>query len=191
VSDILGLDGPYVPPSELEIPVNAFRACDLSKPINVNRRFALVQSLEVAEHLRPEASDQFVDSLTKHSDIVLFSASPPGQGGENHVNERNYEYWRDRFAARGYAMLDWLRPRIVADHTVQYWYRYNAFLFVAERALDTVPASWRDTRVPARGPVADVSPALFRLRKRVVRTLPVSVQTSLSRLMSAARSAAP
>jgi hypothetical protein len=190
VLDTAGIDGPYVKSSDLEIPPESFHACDLTMPIDLARRFALVQSLEVAEHLPPEAARSFVGSLTRHADIVLFSASPPGQGGENHLNEQPYEFWRDRFAERGYGMIDWLRPRIQSDASVQYWYRYNCFLFVAECALRTVPADWQEARIPAGAPVPDVAPAIFRLRKQIVRVLPRPVQNSLSRLMSAARSAA-
>ena len=74
VLDTAGLDGPYVRSSDLEIPLESFHACDLTMPIDLARRFALVQSLEVAEHLPPKAARSFVGSLTRHADIVLFSA---------------------------------------------------------------------------------------------------------------------
>jgi hypothetical protein len=189
VLDTAGLDGHYVRSSDLEIPLESFHACDLTMPVDLGRRFALAQSLEVAEHLPPEAARSFVGSLTRHADIVLFSASPPGQGGENHLNEQPYEFWRERFAERGYVMIDWLRPRILSNTTVQYWYRYNCFLFVAECALGTVPVDWQEARIPAGAPVPDVAPAIFRLRRQIVRMLPRPFQNSLSRLMSAARSA--
>jgi hypothetical protein len=188
VLDTMGLDGPYVEVSDLEIPPQSFHACDLTVPIDLARRFALVQSLEVAEHLPPQAARPFVGSLTRHADIVLFSASSPGQGGENHLNEQPYDFWRDRFAEQGYVMIDWLRPRILTDSAIQYWYRYNCFLFVAESALGTVPADWREAQIPASAAVPDVAPVLFRMRKQVVRILPQNVQNSLSRLMSAVRS---
>lgn len=190
VRDTMGLDGFYVQPSDLEIPAERFHACDLTRPIDLGRRYDLVQSLEVAEHLPPDAAPAFVDSLVRHADVVLFSASVPGQGGENHLNERPYEYWRDRFAERGYVMIDWLRPRILDDTTVQYWYRYNCFLFVSESALPRVPAEWRAAQIPAGAPVPDVAPALFQVRKQIVKSLPRPLQNSLSRLMSALRSVA-
>ncbi|MDP6884692.1 MAG: hypothetical protein QF830_11185, partial [Rhodospirillales bacterium] len=43
-------------------------------------------SLEVAEHLPPDAAETFVATLVAHGRLVLFSAAPPGQGGLNHVN---------------------------------------------------------------------------------------------------------
>lgn len=84
------VDGDYV-----ENPmVKDFRAHDLSKPIDLGERFDLVQTLEVAEHLPETSASDFVDTLTRHGDIVLFSAAVKGQGGEHHVNEQPVEYWR-------------------------------------------------------------------------------------------------
>jgi len=52
VADVMGLDGDYVPIESMAVPVEKFRAVDLSKPIELGRRYDFVQSLEVAEHLR-------------------------------------------------------------------------------------------------------------------------------------------
>ena len=70
----------------LAIPRECFSAVDLNKSFEVDRRFDLAMSMEVAEHLVPESSANFVRSLTRLSDIVLFSAAVPGQGGTNHIN---------------------------------------------------------------------------------------------------------
>jgi hypothetical protein len=94
-----------------------------------------VQSLEVAEHVPATAAQTFVDCLVAHAPVVLFSAAVPGQGGDNHVNEQPYEYWRSLFADRGYRMYDFLRPQIVGTKAA-HWYRYNTFLF----ATRSVPA---------------------------------------------------
>ena len=53
----------------------------------MDRKFDLVVSLEVAEHLPSECAETFVDSLTGLGPIVLFSAAIPHQGGTNHANE--------------------------------------------------------------------------------------------------------
>ena len=188
VLDTMGLDGPYVEVSELEIPPQSFHACDLTVPIDLARRFALVQSLEVAEHLPPQAARPFVGSLTRHADIVLFSASSPGQGGENHLNEQPYDFWRDRFAEQGYVMIDWLRPAFSPTPLSSIGIGTIASCSSPNLALGTVPADWREAQIPASAAVPDVAPVLFRMRKQVVRILPQNVQNSLSRLMSAVRS---
>ena len=87
VKTIQGYDGNWVLDAEaLAIPRECFSAVDLNKSFEVDRRFDLAMSMEVAEHLVPESSANFVRSLTRLSDIVLFSAAVPGQGGTNHIN---------------------------------------------------------------------------------------------------------
>src|SRR5215467_13018648 len=86
VEDFYGLDGEYVDRNMLEIPHQRFLAVDLTKPIQLNRQFDLVVSLEVAEHLPDNCAEMFVDSLTKLGRVILFSAAIPHQGGTRHVN---------------------------------------------------------------------------------------------------------
>ena len=64
--------------------------------------------------------------------FILFSAAVPGQGGEHHVNEQPYDYWRKRFAEAGFTAYDFVRPRIAADNGISFWYRYNIILFVRD-----------------------------------------------------------
>src|SRR6266480_4285442 len=51
VADIHGIDGPYVDQSSLEIPPSSFTSVDLNEHFDLGRRFDLVQSLEVGEHI--------------------------------------------------------------------------------------------------------------------------------------------
>jgi hypothetical protein len=101
--------------------------------------------------------------------MVLFSAAPPGQGGEGHINERPYEFWRGLFAARGYTAFDCIRPAIAGRLKLPYWYRFNTLLYVHGR--NKIPFAIPGC-LPAAEPVPDVSPPLFRLRKTVFRLLP-------------------
>lgn len=66
--------------------------------------YSLVTCFEVAEHIEPEFADVFLDNLCFFSNRILMSAAGPGQGGVHHVNCQPFEYWRDKMAARGYAM---------------------------------------------------------------------------------------
>ena len=81
IRDLMGLDGEYVDRTQLYVPQGQFLAYDLSAPIELGRRFDLVVSCEVAEHLPPECSAQFVTSLTRLSPAVLFSAACPAPEG--------------------------------------------------------------------------------------------------------------
>ncbi|MBM4343277.1 MAG: methyltransferase domain-containing protein [Deltaproteobacteria bacterium] len=179
--DVVGVDGDYVDRAALRIDGDRFLARDLAQPIDLGRRFDVVQSVEVAEHLPASAAEGFVATLCRHGEIVLFSAAPPGQGGEHHVNERPYAWWRDLFAARGYRLYDCVRPQLVGDAQVQPWYRYNVFLYVHDHASARLPAEVAATRLADGAPVPDISPLPYRVRKAVVRLLPPQVADQLAR----------
>jgi len=85
---------------------------DYSTPSNNRaRRFDLISCLEVAEHLPLEAHQTLIETIARHlrpkpdfygeSGYVIFSAAPPGQGGEHHIGCRPAVQWRDLFHARG------------------------------------------------------------------------------------------
>lgn len=187
VQTVCGLDGDYVDRDSLHISPDAFFTRDVSQPINLNRRFDLVQSLEVAEHLPEASAAGFVETLTSHGNVVLFSAAPPGQGGAYHVNEQPYGYWRDLFAARRYALFDCLRPRIVNETGIQVWYRFNSFLFVHEDKVPELSGEVRASEIPKDRPVPDISPVSYRLRKAVVTLLPSFVQDRIANAVSRVR----
>ena len=60
VADVLAFDGDYVHTDQLVIPVDCFQAHDLTTPLDLGRRYDLVQSLEVAEHLPCAKAATFV-----------------------------------------------------------------------------------------------------------------------------------
>lgn len=178
-----GVDGDYVDRERLLIEPNFFHAADLAQPIDLERRFDLVQSLEVAEHIPAASASMFLETLTRHSDIVFFSAAAPGQGGEHHINEQPYEYWKSLFAEHGYDMFDCVRP-LLAGHgkTIQPWYLYNTFVYAHRNHVPNLPNTVRATRILEGQEVPDVSPIAYRLRKFIVRSLPRSSQDALARL---------
>jgi SAM-dependent methyltransferase len=134
VIDVKGIDGSYVSLQDLLIPPDKFQAMDLSSRLELDGRFDLVQSLEVAEHLPEAGALHFVEFLCSLGDVVLFSAAIPFQGGTNHINEQWPEYWAALFAQQGFVTLDVIRDRVWTDEKVAYYYAQNGLLFVrAER----------------------------------------------------------
>jgi SAM-dependent methyltransferase len=182
VEDVAGVDGKYVDRERLHIATDRFAARDLVEGFDLGRSFDLVSSLEVAEHLPATASAGFVDSLTRHGSMVLFSAAVPGQGGENHINEQSYEAWRSLFAAKGYRAFDPLRPAIRVDLRVEPWYRYNLLLYVHDDVIPGLPPEIASSLVPDGTSIPDLCPLPYRLRKAVLRQLPIAAVTSLAQL---------
>jgi hypothetical protein len=175
IKDYLGVDGDYVSVRNLMIPADRFVIRDLTKPFDLGRTFDLVTSLEVGEHILPEATDTYVDNLCRHSDAILFSAATPGQGGTFHVNEQRPDFWRKRFGARGYRAFDLVRPEVSGQRQVEPWYRYNTLLFVRGRALQRLAKRALTSEIKPEDPVPDFSPLTWRARNAVIRLLPVSV----------------
>ncbi|ACS43289.1 methyltransferase domain-containing protein [Methylorubrum extorquens] len=135
VPTLLGVDGEYVDRTRMRIDDSLFRSADITDPAALaaatgGARFDLAISLEVAEHLDPMHAASFVDSLTELSDVVLFSAAIPYQGGTHHVNEAWPEFWAILFRARGYEVVDLFRDRLWGDRRVSFWYRQNAVVYV-------------------------------------------------------------
>lgn len=129
ISDILGIDGMWVPKENLVIGKDKFKTHDLTAPFSLGRKFDLVMCIEVAEHLRETAADTLVDSLAAHGDLIMFSAAIPGQGGFCHVNEQFQDYWIARFRARGFVAYDPIRPQIWKHPDVPYYYGQNIIIF--------------------------------------------------------------
>ena len=178
---VVGVDGPYVDRGHLMIEQGEFRAADLGSPIDLGRRFDLVQSLEVAEHLSADRAAAFIDTLTAHGRLVLFSAAVPGQGGEHHVNEQPLEYWRAKFRDRGYLAVDCIRPQAAGNEAIQNWYRNNILLYVAESRLAALPEPLRVYRVPDGHKLREYWPLPDRVQQALLRQLPRGVVDHLSR----------
>lgn len=179
---VTGVDGDYVNREKLLIEEEEFFPADLAVGFALNEKFDLVQSLEVAEHLPSRSATGFVQSLCRHADIVLFSAAPPGQGGENHLNEQPYDYWRKQFQHQGFEMYDPLRLAISGKTEVKPWYRYNTFLYVRRNSSPELRSSLERYRIRDEQIIRDIAPPLYRVRKRIVRLLPVRAATLLATL---------
>jgi SAM-dependent methyltransferase len=180
-SDVVGVDGPDVDPTTLHIAASAFMVIDLVRPFDLSRRFDMVQCLEVAEHLPKDAADGLIDSLVRHGDVVLFSAAGPGQGGTHHVNEQPLEYWRQKFAVRGYVPFDMLRADMRTNRDVEPFYRYNIVLYANAMGQMRLSAEMRRSIVGPQAELTEHGSLAWRVRKVLLRPLPRAVVDRLAR----------
>ena len=158
VEDVLGVDGPWADRKKLEIPKGRFRVFDLKKPLRLGRRFDLVLSLEVAQHLPERCAQAFVSSLTGLGPAVLFSAAIPFQGGIGHVNEQWPEYWVEHFAREGYVPIDCVRKRVWGNPHVEWWFAQNTLLFAEKGYVERRPLLRRECEATCAGQLALVHP---------------------------------
>ncbi len=135
VSTIRGVDGHWIDDSTIKIPLENFERRKLDQELDIEGRFDLAMSVEVAEHMPPEAAPDFVAALCRLAPVVLFSAAIPHQGGVGHYNEQWPDYWAELFAAHGYRPIDVLRDDIWDDPAVTWWYKQNLVLYASDDAL--------------------------------------------------------
>ena len=72
----------------------------------------------------------------------MFSAAIPYQGGQNHINEQEPNYWIEKFENEGFKLFDILRPLFWDNTEVDSWYRQNMLLFTKNGNLLTTLDSY-------------------------------------------------
>ncbi len=178
LSDLRGLEGPWIQDSPLVVDPTLIQQMDLESPFTLGRRYDLAVCLEVAEHLSPAAATGFVDSLVAHADHILFSAAVPFQGGHHHLNEQLLSYWIAHFARHDYIPLDLFRARLWIDQSIPWWLRQNLILFVRRTALESNPALLAESKI--NRPLAIIHPDLYLARLQSAH----QVQQSYAKLMT-------
>jgi SAM-dependent methyltransferase len=168
VEDIIGIDNEFVNPGLLQIPEDKFLTCDLEHPVPLNRRFDLVVSLEVAEHLPIEMGRKFIDFLVTLGPIVLFSAAIPYQGGYNHLNEQWPDFWARYFYKHGYEAIDGLRKRIWDNKQVEWWYAQNLLLFAKRDYIESNPLLKREYMNTHPAQLSVIHPKLYLALRELI-----------------------
>jgi SAM-dependent methyltransferase len=190
IEDFLGVDGDYVDLEKILIPADRFLASDLTQPLQLEQRFDLVVSLEVAEHLPADYACTFIKSLTRLGPVVMFSAAIPFQGGSQHLNEQWPDYWAKLFNLFGYSAVDCLRPQIWQNENIDWWYVQNLLLFVNSQHLATKPQLQREAQRTNHARLSLVHPKKWmdaNCRFEVAQELP-RIKSALATLMPAASS---
>lgn len=151
VKEILGLDGKWANKDLLfkNILPSEFIEVNLENKIEIEKKFDLVVSLEVAEHISEKSANMFVENLVNLGEVILFSAAIPGQGGQNHINEQWLTYWEEVFLKHDYILKDVLRPIFWNNNKIFWWYKQNMVLFTPkdfkiELSLDEMPSEIRN-----------------------------------------------
>lgn len=127
--ELAGFEGTWLDRAALVVEPELVECRDLEKPLPAARRFDLAICLEVAEHLLPGRAAGLVADLAGLSDVVLFSAAIPHQGGTGHRNERWQSHWAGLFAEHGYEVFDPIRPAIWSNPNIPFWYRQNVLVY--------------------------------------------------------------
>jgi len=136
-NNITGVDGGEVDETNLLIPKENFISHDFTKPFPSSlAKYDLAMSLECAEHFSNSHADGFVKTLTSLSNIVLFSAAIPEQGGVGHINCQWQSYWVDIFKKYGFCYIDMIRKQVWDNQSVAWWYSQNVMIYISNSIIN-------------------------------------------------------
>lgn len=186
IKEAIGIDGPWVKDNDLLISRNSFIRSDLKNPPKLNKKFDLVVSLEVAEHLPESNASKFVEYLCSLGDIVLFSAAIPFQGGTDHINEQWQEYWARLFENKGYKVVDCVRKNFWNNNKVSFFYSQNMLLFVKPSKLNKNLK--KEYQLTNRSQISLVHPKRYidlgNQKKKMLKIIPKPIKKILTYLSS-------
>ena len=118
------------------------------------RRYDLIVSIEVLEHLPSQDAEKAVSNLCAFSDDILFSSTPYDYKEASHFNVQPVEYWAELFAKEGfyrdvdfnasfitpwtvrYRKSDHPLHRIVRDYERKFWYIWKENTDLRELSLE-------------------------------------------------------
>jgi len=80
------------------------RVCSALEPLpdDFPKKFDLVITIEVAEHLYEEDCEKFIENICTFSENIIFSSTPDDFAEKTHLNVQQLEYWAKRFAKHGF-----------------------------------------------------------------------------------------
>ena len=181
IKKICGLDS-HREYKYIRISRDYFKYQNLENRIEIKEKFDLAVSLEVAEHISRSQSQRFVDDLCRGSNIIIFSAATPGQGGENHINENNLDYWRNLFKNNDYYPYDVLRKTFNSNYSIAPWYRFNTLIYANKEGCSNMSYTFLKEYIPERESIKSYESFLWKLRRLIFRLFPNSFVTTLSKL---------
>lgn len=146
ISVLTGVDF-YPVDEDLVITSEKFRRINITEPFNLDQKFDIALCLEVAEHLHEEFAQILIKNLIKHSDIIIFSAAIPLQGGTNHFNEQWQDYWIQQFNFHNYSPSFDFRELIWNDDEIISIYKQNIVVFVNNSIKETVDLNFNNTNL--------------------------------------------
>jgi len=124
--DCDGFDGN---PNTPEVTGGMCGVLDLSRPVQLEREFDTILSLEVAEHIPSQYLDVYLANLTSHAKRwLVMSWATPGQAGDGHVSNRPNTYAVWKIQQLGFE-LDLEKTKLLRARSSLIWFPNTILVF--------------------------------------------------------------
>ncbi len=121
-----GFDGN---PNTPEVTGGTCGVLDLSEPIQLEREYDVIISLEVAEHIPRKYQDAYLANLTAHAKHwLVMSWAVPGQAGDGHVNNRPNTFAVWKIQQLGF-QLDLSKTALLRERASLFWFKNTLLVF--------------------------------------------------------------
>lgn len=103
---VLSVDISESAKKENVIPKDLIHIRDLCAVLESKQKWDVCLCIETLEHIKKECEEQVIKNLCNQSDVIIFSAAHPSQGGRNHINEQPKSHWIEQFKKLNYRVND-------------------------------------------------------------------------------------
>jgi len=118
---------------------------DLTKELNLNKKFDVVLSLEVGEHIPPKYESIFIDNLVKHcKTYLILSWALPGQGGTGHFNEKPNQYVIKKLNDKGFSYHPIYSQLLRNSVTTCPWFKKTILVFYKRLTHQWTEEEWKE-----------------------------------------------
>ena len=138
-------------------------------PEEMPRRFDLVVTIEVLEHLYEEDGRKAIANLCTLSDTILFSSTPDDYEERTHVNVQQREYWAICFWQNGFTDNLEYRPNYITKYAVCYCkgsYDTEDLIKKYERAITVQDKELYQTRLALQEKDRKIAEQLLMIKER-------------------------
>ncbi len=111
---------------------------DVTKEINLDRKFDCVISFEVGEHINPNGMNTFINNITSYANkYIIFTAAGPGQRGTGHINLTEKKIWIKEIVSKGFLYKKHLVKRCKID-----WKEFNVASYIIRNLMIFKREKW-------------------------------------------------
>ena len=99
-------------------------------PIYHLKQYDWVISLEVGEHIPAKFEHIYIDNLFRHAkEGVILSWAAVGQGGHSHINNRDFEYVKQKMEEKGF-LHDVASSNHLKEKASFGWFKNNLNVYI-------------------------------------------------------------